>query len=375
MKICMNCFADMEIRSIIKAIDVKADCEVCGTKNDYVYDTKKHRNLKTLFNSLLERYTVKSKLDVDYPNGLTVSIKSEFKNNWNIFNQLEELQIYDILARICAEKYKETPEIFDDLVGIAELGNIEYLKKNTLFFSESWENFSEEIKYKTRFHSEKFNTDIFRNYLRLLAIPISKGEILYRGRRSDDEGYPSTEMGSVPSEKTQAGRANPKGIPYLYLANNIETVLYELRAVKMSYVTVAEFELIEAGQIIDLTKVDQISPFIFENEEMLTQHIVNRKNLKVIHNEIVKPASQDESYLDYLPTQYIFDFIRKHKKVLIEREYSMDEKHQEIIGVKYKSSLNPLGINYVFFKDEIFDVKNVTVYKIDNVEYQKTKIR
>lgn len=374
MKICMNCFADVEIKSIIKAIDLKDDCEVCGTKNDYVYDTKKHTNLKTPFNSLLERYTVKSKLDLDYPSGLTVSIKSELKNNWNIFSKLEESQIYDILIEICSDKYEETPEIFDDLVGIAELGNIEYLEKNTLFFSESWEHFAEEIKYKTRFHSEKFNTDIFRYYLSPLAVPIRKGKTLYRGRRSNDEGYPKKEMGSVPPDKTKAGRANPKGIPYLYLGGDIQTVLYELRAVKMSYVTVAEFELINTGQIIDLTKVDQISPFIFENEEMLTQHIVNRKNLKVIHNEIVKPASQDESYLDYLPTQYIFDFIRKHKKVLLEKEYSMDEKHKEIIGVKYKSSLNPLGINYVFFEDEIFDVKNIEVYKINNVEYEKTKI-
>src|SRR5690625_2736539 len=197
---------------------------------------------------------------------------------------------------------------------------------------------------------------------------------MYRGRRSGHTGSPIGDMGSVPRHKTRAGRANPKGIPYLYLANDIETVLYELRAVKMNYVTIAEFKLINKGQIIDLTKIDQISPFAFENEEMLTQHIVNRKYLKEIHAEIVKPASQDESYLDYLPTQYVFDFIRKNRDILLKAAYRRDEKDQEIIGVKYRSSLNPSGMNYVFFEDDFFDVKNVTVYKIDNVEYKKEKV-
>src|SRR5699024_9323889 len=207
----------------------------------------------------------------------------------NNFNDVEETEIYNILVEICKEKYNESPEIFDNLVGVAELGNNEYLEKNTLFFSESWENFAEEIKYKTRFHSEKFNTEIFRNYFDFLSEPVHKGMIMYRGRKSSHTGYPIEEMGSVSPDESNAGRANPKGIPYLYLANDIETVLYELRAVKKDYVTIAEFELKNNGQIIDLTKIDQISPFVFENEELLTQHIVNRRYLREIHDEIVKP--------------------------------------------------------------------------------------
>src|SRR5699024_10186351 len=175
MKICMNCFVDMEIRGIIKANNLKGNCEFCNTLDEFVYDTNKHTDLKIAFNNLLERYTIKSKLGENYPNELTVSIKSELNNNWNIFNDLEEPQIYNILVEICKEKYNESPEIFDNLVGVAELGNNEYLEKNTLFFSESWENFAEEIKYKTRFHSEKFNTEIFRNYFDFLSEPVHKG--------------------------------------------------------------------------------------------------------------------------------------------------------------------------------------------------------
>jgi len=375
MKICIDCFADIELKSIIRAINQKDDCNMCEAKGNYVYNTDKHTELKAAFNSLIERYTEKSKLGRDFPSKLTVSLKSELKNNWNIFNKLEESQIYDILTEICSEKYKDSPEVFDGLVGISELGNDRYLKENTLFYSETWEDFSEEIKYKTRFHSEKFNTDIFRAYLSLLAISVSKDTLFYRGRHSNREGHGIGKMRSVPREKSQAGRANPKGIPYLYLANDIETVIYELRAVKMNYLTIVEFTLSKQGKIIDLTKIDQISPFIFQSEEMLTLHIVNKKYLEEIHNEIIKPTSDDDTYLDYLPTQYIFDFIRKNKTLLLDDGDNTNAKQYEIIGVKYKSSLNPTGINYVFFEDRIFDAKNAMVYKISDVEYKRARIK
>lgn len=374
MKICIDCFVDIEIRSIIQTIDCKGNCNFCEITNNYVYDTHQHTELERPFNSLLERYTIKANLDQTFPSSLTVSIKSELKNNWNIFNKLEEAQIYNFLTALCSEKFKETPEFFDDLVGIAEFGNKDYINQNTLFYGESWDDFAKELKYETRFHSGKFNSDIFKKYLNFLAEPIEQGEKLYRGRQSDSHGYPACEMGSAPVEKAREGRANPRGIPYLYLAKDLKTVLYELRVTKNNYLTVAELKLIKPGIIIDLTKIGEISPFIFESEEMLTLHIVNRRNLEMIHDEIVKPASPYESYLDYLPTQYIFDFIRNNKSIFLEDAQKNRDKHQNIIGVKYKSSLHQGGTNYVFFQDELFDKEIVGVYKIKSIDYQEIKI-
>lgn len=366
MKVCIRCFVDVEIKSIIETLNCGGICDMCGS-HDFIYDTEMHTELKHPFNSLLERYTLKSRLAESFPSSLTVSIKSELKNNWNIFNELEETQIYEILISICSEKYSDSPEFFDDLVGVAELGNDKYLKENTLFYSETWEDFADELKYVTRFHSKKLNTEVLSDYLNTLAEVIDKDTVLLRGRTSDKEGRLIKDMGTVNPVKSKSGRANPKGIPYLYLANNIKTVLHELRVTKMNYATIAEFMLINNGIIIDLTKIDLISPFIFESEEMITLHIVNRNNLTKIHNEIIKPASKEESYLDYLPTQYIFDFIKKNKKMLCK---SMAESESdEIIGVKFKSSLHSEGINYVFFEESIFEKRNPKVYQVTNVAY------
>src|SRR5690625_2544276 len=375
MKICINCFVDVEIRSIIQSLEYKGDCGICEALDNYVYDTNQHTVLERTFSNLLERYTTKANLNESFPRKLTVSIKSELKNNWNIFNKLEESQIYDVLIEICSEKYEEAPEFFDDLVGVAELGSNEYINKNTLFYAGSWDDFSKELKYKTRFHSKKFNTDIFSKYLSFLTVSINKDTVLYRGRMSEKKGFPINKMGSVSPEKSLSGRANPRGIPYRYLSEGVKTVPYELRATKMNYVTIAEFVLKESAEIIDLTKIEKMSPFVFEDEEMLTLHIVNRKHLERTHDEMVKPVTQYESYLDYLPTQYIFDFIRNNKNVLLGRLPSKGENnHREIIGVKYQSSLHSNGINYVFFEESYFEKRNAAVYKIDNVEYQMIEV-
>src|SRR5690625_3004753 len=117
MKICINCFVDVEIRSIIQSLEYKGDCGICEALDNYVYDTNQHTVLERTFSNLLERYTTKANLNESLPRKLTVYIKSELKNNWNIFNKLEESQIYDVLIEICSEKYEEAPEFFDDLVG------------------------------------------------------------------------------------------------------------------------------------------------------------------------------------------------------------------------------------------------------------------
>lgn len=374
MKICIDCFLDHELKSIVKTLNKNGKCDVCNTEKEFIYDTKIDTALEKPFINLLERYTLKSKLGSTYPSKLTVSLKSEFKNKWNVFNNLTESQIYEILVNICSDKYRETPELFDDLVGVAELADEDYLKENTLFNAESWEDFVDELKYVTRFHSEKFNTNKFSIYLNMLAVTIHKDKKLYRGRISDNKGYDVSELGIVEPGKSKAGRANPRGISYLYLADSVKTILHELRLTKMNYVTTAEFTLKKNGNIIDLTKIEKISPFSFENEELITLHIVNKNNLERIHSEIIKPVTNEDSYLDYIPTQYIFDFIKKNKNLLSGRKKELNSD-DTIIGVKYKSSLNSKGVNYAFFSEEYFHKDNPIVYKIDEVVYTEVECR
>lgn len=51
------------------------------------------------------------------------------------------------------------------------------------------------------------------------------------------------EMGCPPADKASGGRANPEGIPYLYLSEQRETTLYEVRAVYLDRVSIGHFRL------------------------------------------------------------------------------------------------------------------------------------
>src|SRR5690606_2903130 len=64
-------------------------------------------------------------------------------------------------------------------------------------------------------------------------IPLTKDTKLYRARlhhKSNEPAYAVDKMFCPPKDDSTAGRANPSGIPYLYLSDNEETVLYEIRA-------------------------------------------------------------------------------------------------------------------------------------------------
>ncbi|WP_255309226.1 RES domain-containing protein [Gilliamella sp. WF3-4] len=61
-------------------------------------------------------------------------------------------------------------------------------------------------------------------------------------------------MGSPPKGTSSAGRANPIGISYLYLANNLETCISEVRPNNASSIYVSKFNInCEDMNILDLT--------------------------------------------------------------------------------------------------------------------------
>ena len=76
--------------------------------------------------------------------------------------------------------------------------------------------------------------------------------LLYRARINQDGqavAYSVSEMGTPPNKTSTAGRANPQGIPYLYLSKTLETTLYETRATFLDYISVGIFHIDEGHEI------------------------------------------------------------------------------------------------------------------------------
>ena len=118
------------------------------------------------------------------------------------------------------------------------------------------------------------------------TIDLEKGEIFYRARLLSKENYAhmhlsdwnkdsndsgihglsKKEMGAPPPEKAVAGRANPKGVSYLYLATNPEIACAEIHPTLFDLISVAEFELTQDIKVVNLKRCSVKGDNVLERE-------------------------------------------------------------------------------------------------------------
>ncbi|WP_231684905.1 RES family NAD+ phosphorylase [Phosphitispora fastidiosa] len=357
---CNNCFCDSELKPIIEGLGKKGDCQICHGSNVYIYDTDEHAKLVGYFDEFISIYTPVQSLPAEFPKAEIRLLKDELLTNWSIFNKLDAINVYKIITCICSDKYQEIPELFDSPVGIAELYNREFLNEHSLLKTNSWEGFVNALKKENRFHTKHINLEILERFCSFIRKSYKKGTIFYRGRiSSSSRGLRADEMGAPLYEKVSGGRANAPGIRCLYLASDIDTTIHEVRAGAFDFITVGKFQLQEDIIVVDLKLINKISPFT-ENLDYL-EHAINKEHLNKINAEMGKALRRSDSPLDYVPTQYISDFIKsiKHKG------------RAEYAGLEYNSTMKPDGFNLAIFYPDLFRCIDVENYMIKDLIYRK----
>lgn len=353
MRCCTNCFSDSEIKAIIEGNRITGECDFCKSRNVRVYEIGKNQLIPELFDGLLDIYSPVEDLPSDFPRGQTDIMKNILYNNWRIFN-LKPDGIYRLITAVCAVRYQDQPNLFDNPVGIQQSQDQSYLEKNSVLKNHCWSDFVEGITRKNRFHSAYINTDVLNVFLHCAAKLHKKGEVFFRARICpNDKGFVRKDMGPPPSDKAKGGRVNPTGISILYLSDSAETTLYEIRAGVYDYVTVGRFKLQKDIEVINLAGIDHISPFIGVNYGFdFLQYAVNIEHLRMIAQEIAKPLRND-NILEYLPTQYISDYIRS-------KGYD---------GIEYVSAMRKTGSNLAIFKPDLFRCTGTSVYDVKSIAY------
>ena len=143
------------------------------------------------------------------------------------------------------------------------------------------------------------------------------------------------------------------GIPYLYCATDAETAIAEIRPYKHARVCVASFELTKPLNFADLCNPQvTISPFVLIEDDDDDLRLLRRYMpfLTRMGEELSKPVSPDKSHLEYLPSQYLCEFL----------------KQSGFHGVVYKSSVGS-GLNYAIFDDSTLTGIEVKTYIVDEV--------
>lgn len=148
---------------------------------------------------------------------------------------------------------------------------------------------------------------------------------------------------------------SPEGVRCLYISNNIEGAMAEIRASKHDDIAIMEMSPSRDLKILDLSRIDRISPF---DETVDCRKLAsNLINLNQIKDALVKPMRSTDDAIEYVPTQYIADFARSigfdgigYHSVLHERN-----------GLPTYNIASFLGF------DEAFICESISMYNVKNI--------
>lgn len=344
MKCCANCFDDIELTGFIISNSTETgNCDFCGTKNTDVLDP---REFEEKFLQLVQVYEI---VEDPIPDHIEPSILHEkLQSQWCIFkDDLDQATRALLLKSILTDLYDQNDSIFSAPV---ELKTVLFGIGEADVLEEEWELFATEIKSNNRyFLGKSIDLDLLKDLFRIHTKVYKEGKLFYRGRISEQHGFDIDKMGKPPSENSVSGRANPIGIPYLYVSTNKETVLYESRAAYLDFVSVAEFKLRENLKVVRLRKIDNLSPFALEGN--LEEYLKYQKYLKRLEIELSKPLRRHDKKLEYLPTQYLCEYV----------------KSLGYDAIEYGSSLHDGGINLAIFNDEKLEGRSVEIHEVVSV--------
>ena len=293
-KCCASCIGDKQLKKRLIPFLSKSQgtCSYCLSENEPLVEPSL---LRDYFELTINAY---SRSDTGE------TLLELLKKDWGIFQH----PVMDL-----AHSNELLADILDDGDIVRELfvpSDNSYSNKLNL-----WEMLRSELMYENRFFLKSdIDEERLVNLLTLLILePDEIPGPWYRARiQQGDTPYRIDKMGAPPKRKASHGRANPAGIPYLYLASNVNTAISEIRPHTGEIACVADFTISHDLSIIDLRNArETVSPFILEdaNEVALLRGDIGF--LQHLGDELTRPVLPHAAAIDYIPTQYLCEFIKK----------------------------------------------------------------
>jgi len=337
MNVCSNCFNELELQAFINTSLVNDNCDACNS-----------REVKTLdINELLDFLSeLFSNFELQASGTPLIEL---IQGNWSFFRTIE------IGQTILNEALHRT-------------GGAIYASDQNVKFSKEiqenvdyWDTLKEELKWSKRFvtNIDLLTQDLGWDKFFHDSFLLPHTDTLFRARlhhHADSDYFPIDKMTCPPKELVDSGRANSAGIPYLYLSRSPDTPLCELRAALLDELSVGEFKLKEDEaeiKIVDFTSPTPLyrveSAIKSSVAERIKAHLLKKK----ISADLSRPMRIYDSPVEYIPTQFICEFIN----VFTGAE-----------GIQFRSSVHRTGKNLVIFNEKKIVCTNVTVRKISAID-------
>jgi hypothetical protein len=200
---------------------------------------------------------------------------------------------------------------------------------------------------------------------------VSKGAFLWRaqvGHGWEPLYQDKVHIGDIPSSfhpkrmkppqnRGREGRANPKGIPYLYCANRKETALSEMRPWIGALISLWQFEIQQEVTIIDFSTKERYRPVY----ELALKKLGPQERNKAVWIEIDKafsePVIQNDEVANYVPTQIIAEFY----------------KNRGFDGIAYRSAFGG-GYNIMLFDLKSAEPVRGSLYEVNDITFNFQQI-
>lgn len=227
----------------------------------------------------------------------------------------------------------------------------------------SYQEFAESVRTQWRYASDPKQGVFLQTLLATSSSRtefVAQGSYLWRAQIGHD-WYPcdtpgeeqfaplSVERMKPLRDRGREGRANPKGISYLYLATHRDTAIAEVRPWVGAYVSAAQFALKR-----DMRVVDCVAPrhklMIYFDEPGPQER--ERAVWQDLDRGFSQPVSSADDTADYAPTQIIAEFFRAN---------GFD-------GIAYGSSLGE-GHNVALFDLDAAAVSGCGLFQILGVKF------
>lgn len=174
---------------------------------------------------------------------------------------------------------------------------------------------------------------------------------------TDDEipcAHPRSRMKPL-TGRASDGRANPRGIPSLYLATTKEAAMSEVRPWIGAYVSCGQFRTIRPLTVIDCARRQDENPFHFDvNDFNYEPGPVERTQAVWAHIDraFAEPMTRSDDLADYAPTQVLAELF----------------KRAGADGVVYKSKFGDGGFNIALFDPASADLINCGLFEVEAVQ-------
>lgn len=331
MKLYSSCFRDQEAASAIRSLSKTSEVSPYDGREAFCVELEEFADALSEFFSIFEASEA------------GVSLASLLQEDWDLFNM--ELPKYEVfLASL-----------------LAELGCAFNVETKVAYISEIeecvgvWDKLKKTLVHERRFilkDGEYPGDSEWDNFLQPNR-QLRSGEFLYRARVNEEcpnTTYSPDEMSCPPAEKTPGGRANSAGIPVLYLCKDPVTAAYEVRSLHHDAITIGMFQVKEGEtlNIVDFTKTPSVFnglDFLQEAKRCLLMHRISK--------DLSKPMRRYSRKTEYVPTQYICEFIRY------------------VIGadaIQFASSLKAGGINLVVFDSDKMECVGTQLYLVSDYQ-------